>query len=153
MPGPREGDEHGFRNVAFDPDLIMYIVITTASLTRAGAVAHALQDLVDSSQIQILDLVGVQIDDVGGFAAVEPELLTGFDELPTVDGDTGGVLSADDIAMACSGMSPGTCALILVIEDGWARSLARAVRESGGRIVGGERIPRDRIEQSWRSRR
>lgn len=153
MPEQRDAERRDLGSVAIDPDLIEYIVIATASLSRTGVVAAALQDLVDSSQIRILDLVGVQVDDVGGFAVVEPALLSGFDELRTVEGASGGVLSDDDIALACSAMSPGTCALILVTEDGWARSLANAVRESGGRIAGGERIPRDRIEQSWRARR
>ena len=42
-------------------------------------------------------------------------------------------------------------ALILVVEDRWAQLLSDAAREGGGRIVGGERIPRHRIAQSLRS--
>jgi hypothetical protein len=135
-----------------DSELVEYLVLTTAGLSLSAGVAQALQELVDTAQIRILDLVGVEIDDNGGYAAVEPELLTGFADLWEGDGEVGGLLSEDDIALASSAMSPGTSALILLVEDGWARPLADAVRQSGGRIVGGERIPRNRIEQSWRVR-
>ena len=135
-----------------DSDLVEYLVITTGTLSRTAKVAEALQDLIDTAQLRVLDLVGVQIDDTGGYAAVELELLSGFADLRPGDGEVGGLLSEDDIALACGAMSPGTSALILVAEDGWARPLAEAVRRSGGRIAGGERIPRDRVEQSWRGR-
>ena len=50
-------------------------------------------------------------------------------------------------------LQPGTSALIVVVEDRWAQLLADAARDGGGRIIGGERIPRHRLEQSRRSRR
>lgn len=135
---------------AFDPDLVEYVVMTTADLDRSAAIAGALRALVETSQIRILDLVGVSVDHAGGYVAVEPEALAGFAELGAVDGEVGGLLSDDDIALACSAMRPGTSALILVVEDRWAGPLAEAVRLCGGRIVGGEHIPRDRVEQSRR---
>jgi hypothetical protein len=148
---PRTGRSQPEPQPEVDADLVEYLVITTAGLSRTATVAGALQDLIDTEQLRILDLVGVQIDQAGGYAAVEPELLSGFADLRPGD-EVGGLLSEDDIALACSAMSPGTSALILVVEDGWARRLADAVRRTGGRIAGGERIPRDRIEQSWRGR-
>jgi hypothetical protein len=152
-PMPRqEGDvRRSLAEAAIDPDLVEYLVITIEGLSQTAPVARALQQLVETSQIQILDLVGVEVDDVGGYAAVEPELMEGFADLRAVEGEIGGLLSEDDIALGCRGMSPGTSALILLVEDRWGRPLADAVRESGGRIVGGERIPRDRFEQSWRA--
>ena len=142
--------DRGLLRGALDPDLVQYVVMTTADLDHTSAIARALRQLVETSQIRILDLVGVALDDVGGYAAVEPELLPVFAEFGPVDGEVGGLLSDDDIALACSTMSPGTSALILVAEDRWAGPLAEAVRLSGGRIVGGEHIPRDRVEQSRR---
>lgn len=140
----------GLPGDALDPDLVEYVVMTTADLDRTSAIAGALRELVETSRIRILDLVGVAVDHDGGYAAVEPEALAGFTELGTVEGEVGGLLSDDDIALACSAMSPGTSALILVVEDRWAGPLAEAVRMCGGRIAGGEHIPRDRVEQSRR---
>lgn len=134
-----------------DLDLVEYVVMTTSELSSTTEVARALRELIESSQLAILDLVGVEVDTTGGYVAVEPEELSGLAELTNVEGKVGGLLSEDDIALACGAMSPGTSALIMVAEDRWARQLADAVRGSGGRIVGGERIPRHRLEQSLRA--
>ncbi len=88
----------------------------------------------------------------GRFTAVEPELVSGLAALDNVDGEVGGLLSEDDIALASGALSPGTSALVVVVEDRWAQQLADAARDGGGRIIGGERIPRHRLEQSRRSR-
>ena len=63
----------------------------------------------------------------------------------------GGLLSEDDVILAGSALPPGTSALVVVVEDRWASLLADAARQSGGRILGGERIPRHRLEQSRRA--
>ena len=125
-------------------------MISVPELSSAVAVAAALKALVESAQIRILDLVGVVTGPDGRFTAVEPELLSGLAALDNVEGEVGGLLSEDDIALACSALHPGTSALIVVVEDRWAQLLADAARAGGGRIIGGERIPRHRLEQSRR---
>ena len=135
-----------------DLDLVEYVVISVADLSSTVGVASAIKELVESSRIWILDLVGVVTSPDGRFTAVEPELLSGLAELRSVEGEVGGLLSEDDIALACRALQPGTSALILVVEDRWAQVLADAARDSGGRIIGGERIPRHRLEQAQRSR-
>lgn len=134
-----------------DLDLVEYVVITLSGLSSTASVARALKELVESSRIRILDLVGVVTDAEGHYTAIEPESLPGLAALHGVEGEVGGLLSEDDIALACGALKPSTSALILVAEDRWASLLADAAREGGGRIVGGERIPRHRIEQSRRS--
>ena len=135
-----------------DLDLVEYVVIAVPDLSSTVGVASAIRELVESAQIWILDMVGIVTRPDGRFTAVEPELLAGLAELRTVDGEVGGLLSEDDIALACRTLQAGTSALILVIEDRWAQVLAEAARDSGGRIIGGERIPRYRLEQARRSR-
>ena len=103
------------------------------------------------SQIRILDLVGVVTGRTGSYTAIEPEPVPGLAALDGVEGEVGGLLSEDDIALASGALHPGTSALIVVVEDRWAQLLSDAAREGGGRIVGGERIPRHRLEQSRRS--
>ena len=135
-----------------DLDLVEYVVVSVPELSATVGVASAIRELVESAQIRILDLVGVVTSPDGRFTAVEAELLSGLAELRSVEGEVGGLLSQDDIALACRGLQPGTSALILVVEDRWAQVLADAARHSGGRIIGGERIPRHRLEQAQRSR-
>ena len=134
-----------------DLDLVEYLVIAVPELASTVGVASAIRKLVESSQIWILDLVGVVTSPDGRITAVEAELLSGLAELRSVEGEVGGLLSEDDIALACGALQPGTSALILVVEDRWAQVLSEAARHSGGRIIGGERIPRHRLEQAQRS--
>ena len=131
-----------------DLDLVEYVVVSVSELSSTIGMASAIRALVESSQVRILDLVGVVTTPDGRFTAVEAELLSGLAELRSVDGEVGGLLSEDDIALACRALQPGTSALILVVEDRWAQVLADAARQSGGRIIGGERIPRHRLEQA-----
>jgi len=131
-----------------DLDLVEYVVISLPRLSATGTVAQALKQLVDAERIRILDLVGIEVAPDGSCQVVEPELLAG---LGTVDAEVGGLLSDDDIALAGQALQAGTAALIVVAEDRWAQQLADAARGGGGRIVGGERIPRHRLEQSRRS--
>ena len=134
-----------------DLDLVEYVVITLSGLSGATTVARALKELVESSRIRILDLVAVVTDAEGHYTSLEPESVPGLAALGGVEGEVGGLLSEDDIALACGALKPSTSALILVVEDRWAQLLSDAAREGGGRIVGGERIPRHRIAQSLRS--
>ncbi|HEX5086299.1 MAG TPA: DUF6325 family protein [Nocardioides sp.] len=148
--GGRDGPDTEAR-LSPDPDLVEYIVITLPELSSSMSVAQALRSLVESSRIRILDLVAVVTDAHGGYAVTEPELVAALADLRSVDGEVGGLLSDDDIALACRALRPGTAALILVAEDRWAQELADAARSGGGRIVGGERIPRNRLEQAHRA--
>ncbi|MGW5238309.1 DUF6325 family protein [Monashia sp. NPDC004114] len=137
-----------------DLDLVEYVVVALPELSSAVPVADALKRLVDTSQIRILDVVGVTSDLAGRVSVVEPEYLPGLRRLHGADGSglgAAGLLSDDDIALACRGMPAGSSALIVVAEDRWAQQLADAARTSGGQILGGERIPRHRLEQSRRS--
>ena len=134
-----------------DLDLVEYVVITLAGLSAAASIATALKELVGAARIRILDLVAVVTDADGHYTAIEPESVPGLAALRGVEGEVGGLLSEDDIALACGALTPSTSALILGVEDRWAQLLSDAARAGGGRIVGGERIPRHRIAQSLRA--
>jgi uncharacterized protein DUF6325 len=135
-----------------DPDLVEYVVIGLPDLSSSLTVAQALRSLVEASRIRILDLVAVVSDAQGRYTVAEPELVSALADLRTVDGEVGGLLSDDDIALACRSLRSGSAALILVAEDLWAQELAAAARSGGGQILGGERIPRLRLEQARRGR-
>lgn len=133
-------------NQGIDVDLVEYMVIAVPDLASVVDVAEAMRRLVDTDRMRILDLVAVVLSADGAPVAVEPEEVAGMTVLRDVQGEVGGLLSEDDIAMACGELPVGTAAVILVAEDRWADILAAAARSSGGRIVGGERVPRYRIE-------
>lgn len=153
MSGERRPDPERHRDLTDpwpDPDLVEYLVLTTSGLSSGRAVALVLRALIESSQLRILDVVGVQTDALGGHRAVDSELLPGLEGIRSQNREVGGVLSDDDIALVCGALGPNESALILVAEDRWARDLAEAALAGGGRVVGGERIPRRSIEQSQR---
>jgi hypothetical protein len=133
-----------------DQDLVEYLVVRTPDLASSEGIAPALRRLVETSQIAVLDLVGVQTDALGTYRVVG---LEGLSDIYRRDREVGGILSEDDIALVCGALGPNASALILVAEDLWARPLMEAVYEGGVRVVGGERIPRRSIEQSRRGRR
>ena len=146
------GERSGPERFVPDPDLVEYVVINLPDLASSQTVAQALRSLVEASRIRILDLVGVVTDAQGRYTVTEPELVSALADLRSVDGEVGGLLSDDDIALACRALRAGSSALILVAEDLWAQELADAARSGGGQIVGGERIPRHRLEQARRAR-
>ena len=151
----QRSDEHLAGQTAEGPtsdlDLVEYVVIAVPELSSAVAVADALRTLVESAQIRVLDLVGVVTGFDGRSTVIEADLLPALATLDDVDGEVGGLLSEDDVILAGSALPPGTSALVVVVEDRWASLLADAARQSGGRILGGERIPRHRLEQSRRA--
>ena len=49
----------------------------------------------------------------------------------------------DDIAHAAEGLEPDTSAALLIWEDTWAIPLVDALRDSGGVLLEGSRIPHD----------
>jgi hypothetical protein len=142
------GGSPGGPAAGVDVDLVEYLVIAISELTSAVHVGEALRTLVRSDDIRVLDLVAVVTTDDGGHLVIELEGVPGMAVLRDVEGEVGGILSEDDIAMACTALPPATTAVILVVEDRWAEALSGAARLSGGRVVGGERIPRHRIEAS-----
>jgi hypothetical protein len=58
----------------------------------------------------------------------------------------GGILSQEDIDHVAADLAPGNSAALLVWEDRWAAPFAEALRESGGLLLGGGRIPYELIE-------
>jgi hypothetical protein len=123
------------------PGLVELIVIAIPELSATAPVAEAIRHLVTSSSIRILDVVVVTTGIAGTFTSFELEEVAGLAPLRDVEGEVGGWLSSDDIALACDALPPRSTALLLVTEDRWASPLGDALRGCGAQIVGGERIP------------
>jgi hypothetical protein len=130
-----------------DLDLIEYLMVVVSDLGSPGTVVSALADLVGSASIRILDLVCVAKSAEGGeLTVVEFEEVAGLAALEQVEGDIGGLLSAQDIETAAGPLAAGSSAILLLVEDRWARGLSTAARQAGGRIVGGARVARQKVE-------
>jgi hypothetical protein len=58
------------------------------------------------------------------------------------------VLNDDDLELAAETLEPDSSAALIVWEHRWAARVARAIRDAGGRIIAGERVPDDVVEQA-----
>lgn len=122
---------------------IEYLLIEFPGNRFTGEIAPAIADLVENGTIRILDLVFVMKDDDGTISTFEYDELDELAVYAEIDGDAGGVLSDEDLALAAEVLPANSSALLILWEDLWAAPLASAVRGAGGVIRGGERIPHD----------
>jgi uncharacterized membrane protein len=125
------------------PDLapVEYIVIDFPGNRFDGSIVPALVDLVDKRTVRILDLVFVKKDDDGSVVSFEFDQLDELGDFAALDGDAGDVLSDDDVLDLAGDIPPGSSALFIVWEDLWAADLGRAVRNAGGEVLIGGRVP------------
>jgi uncharacterized membrane protein len=125
------------------PDLapVEYIVIDFPGNRFDGSIVPALVDLVDKRTVRILDLVFVKKDGDGSVDCFEFDQLAELGDFGALDGDAGDVLSDDDVLALADDIPPGSSALFIVWEDLWAADLGRAVRNAGGEVLIGGRLP------------
>jgi hypothetical protein len=127
---------------------VEYLLIGFPGNQFTGKIAPALAELVDAGTIRILDLVFVKKDPDGSITVVEYDALAEAPEFAALDGEAGGLLNDEDIADAAEALDPDSSAALLVWEDAWAAPLAAALRDAGGVLIAGERIPHDTVEQA-----
>jgi Family of unknown function (DUF6325) len=125
---------------------VEYIVVGFPGSEFNGKIAPALAKLVESGTIKILDLVFIAKDADGNTVAVEFDEHEALADFGSIDGDVGGVISPEDIEHAAEALQAGDSAALLIWEDTWAKPFADAVRDSGGVLLEGARIPHDIIE-------
>jgi hypothetical protein len=124
---------------------IEYIVVGFPGNQFNGEILPELSALVDKGLVRILDMVFIGKGaggEVLAFEVDEMDELAGLDEL---EGETGGLISQEDIEHAAAGLEPNSSAGLLIWEDLWAEPFARAIRDSGGILLEGARIPHDLI--------
>jgi hypothetical protein len=110
-----------------------------------GAIAPALQNVVERGDITVVDLAFITKAADESVSIVELSDISD-DAIGALDAameDILGLLSEDDLLSIGEALDPGSSAVAIVIEHRWARELAAAVAGSDGQIVINERIPRD----------
>jgi hypothetical protein len=125
---------------------IEYIVVGFPGNKFNGEMAPELAKLIDSGTIRILDLVFIGKDDSGEVVAFEFDQLAELEAFADLEGDVGGFLSPQDIEYAGAALEPGSSAALLVWEDRWAAPFVEAIRESGGVLLEGARVPHELVE-------
>ena len=123
---------------------VEYLIIQFPGNQFKGEIAPALADLIESKTVRIVDLVFILKDADGNvvwdeYDAGENGDGFGFAHL---DGEAG-LLNEDDILTAAEVMDPNSSAALLVWEDLWAAPFAAAIRNAGGELIAGGRIPHE----------
>jgi hypothetical protein len=125
---------------------VEYIIVGFPANQFNGEIAPALAQLIDSGTIRVLDLVFIAKDAEGNHVAVEFDEHEALGAFESLDSEVGGLISQDDVEYAAEALEPDSSAALLVWEDTWAKPLVDAMRDSGGVLVEGSRIPHDLIE-------
>jgi hypothetical protein len=123
-----------------------YIVVGFPGNKFNGAIAPALAKLIESNTIRILDLLFIAKDADGDVVAVEFDELDDLAAFADLDGETGGIITTEDVEHAAARLEPNSAAALLIWEDVWATEFATAVRDSGGVLLEGGRIPHELVE-------
>ena len=123
-----------------------YIVVGFPGNKVNGASAPALAKLIESNTIRILDLLFIAKDADGDVVAVEFDELDELAAFADLDGETGGLITPEDVEHAAARLEPNSAAALLIWEDVWATEFATALRDSGGVLLEGGRIPHELVE-------
>jgi hypothetical protein len=140
----RNEDNDGGNGMTTGP--VEYIIVGFPGNKFNGEIAPELGKLVDSGTIRILDLVFITKDADGNVDAVEFEDHDDVALFNALEGEVGGLISAEDIDYAAADLEPNSSAALLIWEDVWATPFIEAMRASGGVLIEGSRIPHDLIE-------
>ena len=125
---------------------VEYIIVGFPGNQFNVEIAPELGKLVESGTIRILDLVFITKDASGEVSAVEFEDHADVALFNALDGEVGGLISDEDIDYAAVELEPNSSAALLIWEDVWATPFVEAMRNSGGVLIEGSRIPHDLIE-------
>jgi hypothetical protein len=125
---------------------VEYIIVGFPGNKFTGDIAPELIALVESGTVRILDLIFIGKDEDGNVLAFEIDELEGVDAFDELQGEVGGLIGPADIEFVASKLEAGSSAALLLWEDVWAGPFAKALRDSGGILLEGARIPHELIE-------
>ena len=124
---------------------VEYMVVAFPGNKFRGEIAPALQQLVESGTIRIIDLAFVSKDADGEIAALEvsdldPDVQAGLERMGA---EATGLFNEGDLMAAGEELEPNSSAALLVWEDLWAARLVQAIRDADGVLLDLERIPQE----------
>jgi hypothetical protein len=129
---------------------VEYVVIGFPGNRFKGEIVPAVAELVDKDVVRIIDVAFIKKDADGNvtmfeYDTLEDVLAFGFAD---VDGEAGGVLNDEDLELAAETLEPDSSAALIVWEHRWAARVAQAIRDAGGHIIAGERIPEEIVQRA-----
>jgi uncharacterized membrane protein len=125
-----------------------YAIVAFPGNRFRGEIGPAIAELVENGTIRVIDIAFVAKDEDGNAVAMElleldPDVQQALDSIGV---EVGGLLSDDDLMDAADDLEPNSSAAMIVWENVWARKVAQAMRDAGGRLVAFERLPHDVVQ-------
>ena len=127
---------------------VEYMVVAFPGNKFKGEIAPALEDLVKSKTIRVVDLAFIIKDETGEVAGIELENAGSdvFQAFEAIAAERGGFVTEDDLDAVAELLEPNSSAAVLVWEDTWAAPLADAIVGAGGQLVDIQRVPRELVQ-------
>jgi uncharacterized membrane protein len=122
---------------------VEYMVVSFPGNKFKGDIASALEELVKSGTVRIIDLAFVIKDAAGDIVAMELEDLDSDagKAFVAIEAEIGDLVNEDDLMAVGEVLEPNSSAAVLVWEDVWAAKLAQAIRDADGVLLDLERVP------------
>jgi len=126
---------------------VEYLIVDFPGNEFSGEIIPALNDLVDSETIRIIDLSIISKDAEGNVTIFEASELASevADALVKLEGEHDELLSEADLLMAAEEMPNNSTAAALLFENLWAARFAQAVRNANGEVLMNVRIPNETV--------
>ncbi len=129
---------------------VQYMVVSFPGNQFKGEIAPALEDLVRSGTIRIIDLAFIMKNADGSMEGMELEDVGSdvFQAFESLTSERGGFVSEEDLQAVAGALEPNSSAAILVWEDLWATRFVDALANAGGELIDIERVPRELVEEA-----
>jgi hypothetical protein len=113
-----------------------------------GEIAPALQELVQSNTIRVIDILFIKKDVDGTLTILEISELddAAYDILNPCVSDVSGLLSEQDALTMAQSLEPNSSAALMLFENVWATRFRDAILHAKGEVLLNERIPHRVIE-------
>jgi hypothetical protein len=124
---------------------VEYMIVAFPGNKFRGEIAPALQELVDSQTVRIIDLTFVAKDAAGDVVTFEvsdldPDVQAALEKMGA---EATGLFNEEDLMAAAEELEPNSSAALLVWEDLWAARLADAIRDADGELLDLGRVPHE----------
>lgn len=122
---------------------VSLVVISFPGNEFKGEIAPALEDLVSSGTVRIIDLAFVSKDGEGNLVAFEINDLDDdiYGQIDPYVEEVSSLLGEEDIAAVGDLLELDSSAALFLFENSWAAKFVDAVRNANGQLVMSETIP------------
>jgi len=127
---------------------VEYAVVSFPGSKFTGQIAPALEELVKSRTVRILDLAFVEKDSDGNVAMVEIEDIDSEagKAFKALEAEIGDLVNEEDLMTVGEVLERNSSAAVIVWEDMWVTKLAKSIREANGVLLDLERVPHEAVK-------